>query len=83
MLSLFTNVLVDDVLNCCFLEDSDLPFSLTNFLTLTKFCVSNNYFTFNHKYYLLCIGMSMGSPLGPVISCLYMDFFETKHFYDS
>ena len=79
--SLFTKVPVNDVLN--FLSNKLVPYSdhfplaIDKIIKLTELCVSNNVFTFNCNFYKQKFGCSMGSPLSPVISNLYMEYFET------
>ena len=79
--SLFTKVPVNDVLN--FLSNKLVPYAdhfplaIDKIMKLTELCVSNNVFTFNGKFYKQKFGCSMGSPLSPVISNLYMEYFET------
>ena len=80
--SLFTNVPIEDVLN--FLEskiDSNqisLPIPKTCFLELIKLCTNHNYFQFNEKFYRQKFGISMGSPLSPVLANLFMEYFESQ-----
>lgn len=78
--SLFTKVPVDDLLN--FLSDTldstPLPFPKDVIIELIKLCIKDCKFEFNGKYYAQQFGMAMGNPLSPVLSNLYMEFFE-KH----
>lgn len=78
--SLFTRVPVDDLLEYLaeILDNYDLPFSTNVVLELIKLCVCDSVFTFNGKFYTQKFGMAMGNPLSPVLSNLYMEFFETK-----
>ena len=79
---LFTCVSIDDL--CEFLleelnnRDNIFPFSIQVLINLIKLCVNNNYFSFNDNYYKQSFGLSMGNPLSPVLSNIYMEFFETK-----
>ena len=80
--SLFTKVPINDL--CLFLEPvlesrSD-EFSLEPHIIveLIKLCVVDNYFGFNGKYFKQKFGLSMGNPLSPVLSNIYMEFFETR-----
>ena len=80
VVSLFTKVPIDDFLH--FLSENislnDLPIPLHSFINLTKFCLTNNYFTFEGSFYKQIFGASMGSALSPVVSNLYMEFFESR-----
>ena len=53
-------------------------FTIDGFLDLIRLCVKSTVFSFNGKYYRQKQGVSMGSPLAPVLACLYMEFFETE-----
>ena len=80
--SLFTNVPLDDVLDFirrkCQDKCIELPIPVDAFLDLIKLCVSNNYFSFNYKFYLQTFGVAMGSALSPVLANIYMEFFESE-----
>ena len=47
-------------------------------INLMKFCLTNNFFVFGDRYYKQIFGASMGNNLSPVVSCLYMEFFESQ-----
>ena len=78
--SLFTKVPVDDLLE--FLEEKletvDLPHSARTIIDLIKLCIKECKFTFNDKFYSQRFGMAMGNPLSPILSNLYMEFFESR-----
>ena len=80
--SLFTNVPIDDVLQ--FLKRKlpstgvNLGMPIDVFVELVKLCVDSGAFSHDSKFYMQCFGMSMGSPLSPVLSNLYMEYFETE-----
>lgn len=78
--SLFTKVPVQDLLN--FLKDKlhllDLPVTHDVFIKLLKLCIVDNVFTANGKFYKQQFGMSMGNNLSPILSNIYMEFFESK-----
>ena len=46
---------------------------------LISLCVVNCKFTFNNEFYEQHFGMAMGNPLSPLLSGLYMEFFERAH----
>ena len=78
--SLFTKVPIDDLL--AFLPEElnklDLPHSNDVIIELIKLCIKDCKFEFNSKYYAQKFGMAMGNPLSPVLSNLYMEFFESR-----
>ena len=80
VVSLFTKVPLDDLL--IFLQEEldkhVLPLSAEVVIELIKLCVKDSKFQFHGKFYSQKFGMSMGNPLSPVLSNLYMEFFETK-----
>lgn len=81
IVSLFTNVPVDDVL--AFLENKlvdfqdEFPLQVSKIIALVKLCVTNNVFSFDNKFYRQRNGCSMGSSLSPVLASLYMEYFES------
>ena len=80
VVSLFTKVPVNDLLEYLAesLDNYDLPFSTDIILELIQLCVCDSVFTFDGKFYTQKFGMAMGNPLSPVLSNLFMEFFETK-----
>ena len=80
--SLFTNVPLDDVLSFLRRKVSEgsvhLPLPTDVFLDLIRLCVDSNSFSFNGKFYSQIFGVAMGSPLSPVLSNLYMEYFESE-----
>ena len=81
VVSLFTKVPIDDFLHFLSIhlaDNNSLPLDLPSFLSLVKFCLNNNYFTFEESFYKQIFGASMGSALSPVVSNLYMEFFESR-----
>ena len=80
VVSLFTKVPVDDLLEYLseFLSNFDLELPTESIIELIKLCICDSVFTFEDKFYVQKFGMAMGNPLSPVLSNLYMEFFETK-----
>ena len=78
--SLFTKVPVDDLLDFLKeeLESKNLPLPAITVIELIKLCIKDSKFIFNGKFYSQKFGMAMGNPLSPLLSNLYMEFFETK-----
>ena len=82
VVSLFTRVPTDKVIEFVGRKIDEksinVPIPKNCFLDLLRLCVENNYFQFNDKFYKQKFGISMGSPLSPVLANLYMEFFETE-----
>ena len=78
--SLFTCVPIDDVLE--FLRNLlakyavSLPVSVI--IELVKLCVVDTCFIFNGEYFRQKFGMQMGNCLSPVMSNIYMEFYEKR-----
>lgn len=81
VVSLFTNVPVEDVL--LFLENKlsdfqdQLPLPVSKIIALVRLCVSTNYFSFQNEFYRQKFGCAMGGNLSPVLANLYMEYFES------
>ena len=78
--SLFTRVPVDNLLEYLadILENYNLTLPCDTIIELIKMCVIDCKFTFDDCFYKQKFGMSMGNPLSPLLSNLYMEFFEIK-----
>ena len=79
--SLFTKVPIDSILEYLSNElvNHDLPLPLSDVISLIKLCICNCKFIFNNEFYEQTFGMAMGNPLSPLLSNLYMEFFERQH----
>ena len=55
-----------------------LPVDTEVFLKLMNLCLLQSHFAFNDEFYLQVAGLSMGSPLSPVLSNIFMEIFEIK-----
>jgi len=81
--NLFTNVpvheskqLVQDILN----ESSCDKLVKDEFMILFDTCLKQNYFRFNNVFYKQLHGLSMGSPISPLVADIFMNYLETKIF---
>ena len=77
--SLFTNVLIECSFNC--LEKRLYGFhyydvKVKESVNLTKICISQTTFVFNDKCYKQSKGLSIVYPLSPILSDIYMHYFE-------
>ena len=45
---------------------------------LVKVCLNSTYFSFRGNIYEQIEGITMGSPLSPIVANIYMDFFEKE-----
>ena len=48
-------------------------------LELIQICLDFNIFDYNGSWYKQIQGLAMGSPLSPIIACLYMESIEKKY----
>ena len=82
--SLFTNVPIEPLLSFLRRKHAEdlvpLPegYTIDGLLDLIRLCVKSTVFSFNGRYYRQRQGVAMGSPLGPVLAGLYMEFFENE-----
>jgi hypothetical protein len=47
---------------------------------LTKLIIKQNYFEINSKFYLQSEGLAMGAPSSALLSEIYSEYIEHKHF---
>ena len=78
--SLFTCVPVNDVLEYLAMELNKYVFSIPTpfIISLIRLCVVDTCFVFNDNFYRQKFGMQMGSCLSPVLSNIYMEFYEAR-----
>ena len=78
--SLFTKVPVHDLLEFLreILENYDLPVDSDICIKLIELCVVDNVFSAEGEFYKQTFGFAMGNPLSPILSNLYMEYFETR-----
>ena len=83
--SLSTSVPIDPALNIIkdLLEKDEklndrTVLSVQNIIKLLGFCLHNTYFSFQNKFYEQVEGAAMGSLVSPIVTNLYMEYFERK-----
>ena len=78
--SLFTNVPTDKALLMLRQEitqhQHSLPINEEAFCDLVEACLSFNIFEYDGGWFEQVFGLNMGSPLSPVLACLYLEFIE-------
>ena len=62
------------------LDENDLPVNKRDYIKLITLCVKFGAFTFNDNEYKQTRGLAMGSPLSPVMACLFMEMLEKDDF---
>ena len=82
MTSLFTNIplqeTIDVAISLIFNHNANLNITKKELKKLFLFDTSQTHFIFNSKYYHQIDGVAMGSPLGPVLTNIFMGFYESK-----
>ena len=83
--ALFTSIPIEPAINIIeqqLKEDKDLH-SRTNMkihhiISLLRFCLNNNYFSFQGRFYQQTEGAAMGSPISPIVANLFMEDLEVQ-----
>ena len=80
--SLFTNILfqetIDITINLIFNHNPNLNIIKKELKKLFFFATSQTHFLFNGKFYNQIDGVTMGSPLAPILANIFMDFWKSK-----
>ena len=79
--SLFTKVPVKECIEILKNRIDDfnlnLPIPSSTFVSLIEICISECYFVCNQRYFTQVDGLPMGSPLPPVFSNLFREYYES------
>ena len=52
--------------------------SVGDIVLLLEFCLRKTYFSFHGQFYEQVKGVTMGSPVSPIVANLYMKYFDQK-----
>ena len=82
--SLFTNIplqeTIDIAINLIFNDNPNLNITRKELKKIFLFAASQTHFIFNSKFYNRIDGLTMGSPLAPVLANMFIRFHESKWF---
>lgn len=84
--NLFTNVPRDETIPIIrnLLISKNLNSSTINqIIPLLQLCLSQDFFSFNSKYYRQPSGLAMGNPLSPLLADLFLDHLENNFIFKS
>ena len=78
--SLFTNIPLEEIINIAidtiFENSSNVKFTRKELQKLFKVATSETHFIFNNEIYDQIDGVSMGSPLAPILANIFMGYNE-------
>ena len=86
VVSLFTNIPLDETISICadfFYRGpsvASLPFPGAFFIELMGIVTKSVSFSFNETMFRQIEGVSMGSPLGPILANIFVGFHERRPF---
>ena len=82
VISLFTNIPLNETMNIAveviFKNNPNIKITKPELVKLLKFATSETHFLFDNKFYDRIDGVVMGSPLGPVLTNLFMSYHEKQ-----
>ena len=52
--------------------------TVNDIILIFEFCLKNTYFSFQDQFYEQVDGVAMGSPVSPIVTNLYMEYFEQR-----
>ena len=83
VVSLFTNMPLNETIEICLdklYSDTDLVHNLPRktLKTLLNYACKENHFLFDEKFFDQIDGVSMGSPLGPILANIFMCHFQSQ-----
>ena len=61
-------------------KDIALPVPKANFIRLVRLFVKFRALEFEGNEYKQIDGLAMGSPISPVLTCIFMEMIESDHF---
>ena len=83
--ALFTSVPIDPALKIIkdlLIKDPTLKdrtvIGIDDIILLLEFCLKNTYFSSQGQFFKQVEGVAMGSPVGPIVANLYMEYLEQK-----
>lgn len=84
--NLFTNVPREEtipLIQNLLLQLNFDPAKTSQLISLLKLCLSQDFFSFNEKFYRQPKGLAMGNPLSPSLSDLFLDNLENNHIFNN
>ena len=80
--ALFTNIPLDETIDICVKKLFKTPDTLVkgisknDFPDLIDLATKESFFTFNNEFYIQVDGVAMGSPLGPILTNIFLLYHE-------